>query len=228
MLLVAIPVLGRPHRAATIAASVHDNTTLPHRLVFVCTEGDDDQIRACVEALGDDDGVLFIDAGHTGEYARKINLAFQAGDEPFVFLGADDLEFQPGWDVAALEVADQTGAGVVGTNDQANSAVIAGLHSTHSLVRRSYIDECGGFVRGEGSVYFEGYSHQFVDNELVATAMARGCYAHAHRSRVIHLHPLWRTAPMDGTYERALADGATDRLLFESRRGLWENGARVV
>ena len=228
MIAVIVPVLNRPHRAALVNASIHTNTTLPHRTLFVCTENDNDQIRACIETLGPDDEILFIDAGQTGEYARKINHAYRSCDERLVFLAADDLEFQPGWDVEAVKVMDATGAGVVGTNDLSNGQVIAGLHSTHSLVRRGYIDACGGVVGQPGVVLFDGYSHQQVDNELVQTAMARGCYAHAHDAVVQHVHPLYdRTVQRDATYVKGQAKGFEDRRLFESRRHLWLNEVRV-
>lgn len=230
-ILIVIPVLNRPHRAAKVVDSIRRSTDVPYRIAFVCTIGDHDQIQVSYAALGDgftdgDDLVLQILPNDRGDYAKKINTAYReidADDEhDYVFLGADDLEFQDGWASEALRVAEETGAGVVGTNDLANSMVTAGLHSTHSLVRRSYIDECGGYVGGQGKVYFEGYRHNQVDVELVQTAMQRGCYAHAHNSRVKHQHPLWRTAEWDPTYRKAMEGVDEDRRLYERRRPLWE------
>ena len=52
--------------------------------------------------------------------------------------------FSPGWLDAAL-AHDGPGIGVIGTNDLHNPAVLRGLHSTHSLVKRTYAD-LGGSV----------------------------------------------------------------------------------
>ena len=99
----------------------------------------------------------------------------------------------------------------------------AGQHSTHPFVARKYIDSLGGVVGQPGQVYFEGYDHNYVDVELVETAKARGCYAHAHASRIEHRHPLWdRSVAKDETYAKGRAGFQADRRLYESRRHLWE------
>jgi hypothetical protein len=40
-----------------------------------------------------------------GDYARKINHAAQLTDATWIFTGADDLSFLPGWLRAAISVA---------------------------------------------------------------------------------------------------------------------------
>ncbi len=76
-----------------------------------------------------------------------------------------------------------------------------------------------------GVVYFEGYQHNYVDNEICATAQARGCYHHCFDAHVAHLHPLWRTAEWDETYRKGSAGAAADARLFQRRRSLWEREA---
>lgn len=222
---VIVPVLGRPQNARPLVESVLTATACDWELVFVCTPGDTAQIAACDDlALFDQVEVLVADwPADAGDYARKINLAFELTDAPFVLCGADDLRFHAGWDTAALAVAREYDVGVVGTNDLGNSQVVAGQHSTHPLVARCYIDGLGGtFDERPGVVYSDAYSHQCVDTELVELAKARGCYAHAPRSVVEHLHPLWGKAEMGDTYRRALADGASDRELFARRQRAWQ------
>lgn len=214
-----VPVLGRPANAQPLVDSLAATDPDAH-LWFLCSRGDDAEVDACQRT-----GMTVVVADFApgpGDYARKINLGYRlAFEHPYVLCAADDLRFHAGWDEAALRMLAYD-VGVVGTNDLGNSQVIAGLHSTHPLVARGYIDSLGGYVGGEGRVYFEGYDHQWCDVELVLTAQQRGCYAHAHGSRVEHLHPLWRKARTDATYRKGQAHGATDRRLFESRRRLWE------
>lgn len=218
MIAVLVPVLGRPDRAAALAENLAAATSVPHRLLFMCTPGDDAQIAACEETGAD---VLVLDQPRQpGDFARKQNAGYHATTEPYVFLGADDLRFHPGWDTAALEIAEAYDVGVVGTNDLGNALVRAGHHATHSLVARCYADTLGT-IDEPGQVLHEGYDHQYVDNELVETAQARGCFAFAPDSIVEHLHPFWGKGRLDDTYRAGLAQGNRDRRLFHARRRLW-------
>jgi hypothetical protein len=91
-----------------------------------------------------------------------------------VFAGADDLNFQPGWDTAALALMDGW-VQVVGTNDLLNPYVTAGLHATHYLVDRRYLDDVGGVVdQGPGSFLFDGYDHQYTDTEFIGHRFTLG------------------------------------------------------
>ena len=162
------------------------------------------------------------------DFAKKTNRGFAETTESFIFCGATDLTFKPGWDFAALDIAEATGAGVIGTWDGANPVVMKGQHSTHSLVRRSYAEDPGGTVDGTGAIYCELYDHQAVDNELCETAQARGMWTFADHSRVIHHHPFYdRSSQMDSTYEKALKHGKEDRVLFMQRRRLWQRELRA-
>lgn len=220
MIDIIIPVLGRPGQVTDVAVSARLNTEVDFELTFVCSGSDREGYRAAcamhaaVLCLAEEPG--------RGDFAKKINLGFSENERPFAFLGATDLKFYPGWDHAALRVAEETGAGVIGTDDLGNGLVRQGKHSTHSLVRRSYIEAQGGtFDEEPGVVYAECYDHQCVDNELVFVAQERGQWAFARGAQVEHLHPLWRKSPMDATYRKALAQGRQDIVLFGSRRADW-------
>lgn len=221
MILIAIPVLARPTRAAKVVASIQAATKTAHRILFLCSLGDQREITACRETGADVD-VFPLKAG-PGDWAKKLNYAISGSDEPWIFLGADDLEFHRGWDRAALKVALATGAGVIGTNDLGNPRVLRGTHSTHSLLRRSYA-ELGAF--DGGPILFEGYDHQYPDDELVATAKWRGAWAFAADSEVEHLHPYFKKSPWDETYRKALKEGRRDRVLFTHRRRLLHGSPR--
>lgn len=221
-----IPVLDRPSNAPVVVASLKESereTKLnPY---FVCLADDEIQLDACLDL---EDARTFIvpwDLG-AGDYARKINYGFKMTKEPFALMGADDLRFYPGWAEAALDVMYETDTGVVGTDDLGNSRVRAGQHSTHPLILRGYIEECGGTVDGDGLVLHEGYFHNFCDDELVSTAKYRGCFGFARGATVEHLHPNWKKAILDPTYERALSNFATDSRRFRERSYLWNHRRR--
>lgn len=236
---VIIPVLGRPDRAAVVAESVHRASRPTTAVVFVCSPGDDAEIAACHQT-----GATMIlapfEAG-PGDYARKINLAARTVQADWFFTGADDLEFTPGWDAKCLATAYDTPpavplvmrepdenllarkithALVVGTNDDCNVLTADGRHSTHSLVHALAVE--AGTVDAPNLILHEGYDHQFVDTELVATAKARGVYAHAADAIVRHHHPMRRRAAMDDTYRKGQKQSVADARLFRRRRPLWD------
>lgn len=218
LILIAVPVLDRPHAVAPLVASIRAATRTPHRILFLCNAGDTAEIAAC-DASGCD-----VDVGPSqprpGDWARKINHAYRSSVEPYLLLAADDLVFHPGWDVAALAYAER-GFGVVGTDDMGNGLVMRGDHATHPLVARAYVDACGT-VDECGVVVHEGYRHNCPDVELVETAKARGAWAFAAGAKVEHLHPFWRKGADDATYRLGRAGYAVDQALLARRRPLWQ------
>lgn len=218
---VLLPVLDRPERAYAVVNSIREASVVRHRIIFLCSPKDKTEILACQHTDVDDVHIVGWDPG-PGDFARKTNWGYAITSEPFVFCGADDLTFTEGWDVEALRVAEETGAGVIGTWDGANPATMAGKHSTHPLVRRSYIEECGGTIDDSGAIYCELYDHQCVDNELIELARTRNRWAFAEHSKIIHHHPIYdRSVKMDATYTKALAKGRDDISLFMRRRRMW-------
>ena len=219
-LVLLVPVLNRPGNAAPLVASIKAATTVPHRILFICSRRDADEIAACEETGAE---ILIAPWGPgRGDFARKINLGYRETSEPWLFQGADDLRFHARWDIEALAVARRFHAGVIGTNDLANPSVLRGKSSTHSLIVRSYIEEYGGTLDGSGEVFCERFSHQFVDLELVETAKFHKQFAFAARSIVEHRHPHWGTAEMDDTYRKGQRDTRADRALYVRRaKTLW-------
>ena len=231
MIDIIVPVLGRPQNAQPLVDSITASTTVPYRILFVCSYGDDEQVEAC-HATGTLLAMTTWPPG-PGDAAKKWNLGYTVtGGAPveysYVFTAADDVTFTPGWDVEILKVAERTGAGMVGSNDQANPLVKRGRHSTHSLFSRAYIDSVGGtFFDGPGVVYHEGYDHQWIDTEAVKAAMDRGQWAFAMNSVVAHHHPIYdRSVAMDDTYRRALGDASADMRLFKERLKKWSASRR--
>jgi hypothetical protein len=223
MIDILIPVLGRPHRAAPLVQNIRDTTTEEHTITFLCSPDDAEETDACTNT-GADVWTVGWDP-RSADYSRKINHGFSLTTNEFVFMAADDLTFEPRWDTHALRAANSgPGYDVVGTNDLANAQVRRGQFGTHCLIRRRYVTEKGGTADGgPGTVLHEGYDHNFVDRELCHVAQHRGVFAFARHSHVKHSHPLWRTAPDDPTYRKALRHFRQDQRLFLSRAHLWNH-----
>ncbi|OHV42191.1 hypothetical protein BBK14_11255 [Parafrankia soli] len=214
-LTILVPMLGRPHRVAPLLASIHQATP-GAEVLFVLTPTDT-AVLAAVRAAG----TRHITVPYQrGDYARKINAGYRESDRPLLFLGADDLHFHPGWHQAATAELRDWAVGVVGTNDLGSERVMKGEHATHSLVTRTYADE-HGTIDQPGAILHEGYWHEWVDDELVGTAMHRGAWAFAADAHVEHLHPSYGKAPRDSQYLAQRRRMRHSRPLYETRRALW-------
>lgn len=205
-LAILVPVLARPQNVEPLLASIAQ-TTPPCRVLFICDPDDTDEINA-VDATGTEKILV------NGNYARKINQGISATSEPYLFIGADDLRFQPGWAQQAFCKLDP--AQVIGVNDLIPRDR---EHTTHFLVSREYAE--GGQIDGASGLLHEGYEHERVDDELIAVARKRGVYVYAENSHVQHLHPIVGTAPDDPTYEKGRQMRRIDRKRFLRRRHLW-------
>lgn len=215
MIDLLVPVLGRPRNAQPLVDSIRASTSVEHAVHFICSRGDDAEIAACRKTGAN--VLVYREPPGPGDFARKINWAFGVTEAEWVFQGADDIRFSPGWDRAALDLAQMRGAQVIGTNDLHNPAVKRRLHSTHTLFSRSYIEQQGGTFDGSGTVFCELYDHQFCDTEFVETARGRGVWAFCRESVVEHLHPHWGLAEMDDTYRKAFSQYGPDRQLYIER-----------
>lgn len=209
--VVLIPVLRRPHRVQPVLDSVMASTDRA-RVLFIATRGDEAEIQAAQDAGAE---LLLV---NQMEYAPKINQGVRETSEPLVFLGADDLHFHPGWLEAAEALLSDT-VGLVGTQDQCNGRVIRGEHATHMLLARWYCEL--GTIDEPGKVLHEGYLHEWVDDECVATARHRGAWAFADDSIVEHLHPDVLKAPVDALYADRRRRMWYGRRIFDRRKHLW-------
>ena len=214
MIVVACPVLGRPQNVRPLILSLSASlANVPCRLLFLASPDDPKEIAALEEEEATH-SVMEWPAGH-GDFARKINWAFSHSEEEWIFFCGDDVDFGYAWADNALALARQHG--VVGTNDMVNPEVRRGVFSTHSLVSRRYVTEQGGSLDGPGTIFHEGYSHNWCDRELCVLAKSRGEFVFARNSVVRHRHPHWGTAQMDRTYRKGLSSFGSDRKLFTRR-----------
>lgn len=222
-LTILVPLWKRTAHIGRLRASVE--ATVPEAQLLFVVSRDDRAVVDVIAYAGDQRVVVDWPGGAAGDYARKINAGYRASDRAYLFTGADDIVFQPGWYDAALDVLHDAPAGlhtrgVVGTVDDCNPRTLDGSHSTHSLVARWYAD--GGCCVDQAHViYHEGYDHDYCDDELVRTAMSRGVYGHAFDAHVTHLHHMNGAAPLDPTYERGRARTRHSRRIFRQRQRLW-------
>ena len=215
MIALLIPVLGRAHQIKPLYENIRQTTVNEHRVVFVFSPYD--------HAIGAVDGLdAQIEVADwqpaRSDYAKKLGLGFHATSEPWVFQGATDLVFYPAWDQHALDTARRSHATVIGTNDLGNPLVKRGVHSTHSLIHRDYLDKWGGTVDDTGVIFSEVYDHQWTDNEFVDTARQRRQWAFSRKSIVGHRHPHRGKAEIDETYEKATRETSRDIRLYQQRR----------
>jgi len=182
-------------------------------LVFACST--DADAKAC----GGFGRVIRTEYQRRGDYAHKINSAVTLTDEPWLFFGAIDIEFCDDWLESALAVTDDR-VRVVGTNDLANPRVMRGEHATHFLVARDYATK--PIIDGQPGPLYTGYVHEFVDDEFLGTARARGAYAFAADSHVRHHHPQFTDgAAWDDSYRAMGRRIMKSRRLYRSRLPLW-------
>lgn len=187
--------------------------------VLIASQSDKKSVRACNKS-----GARYLVSASSlgpGDFAAKIHLGYMSTSTPWIFQGAEDIEFAFGWADVALQVAERTGAFVIGTNDEGNPEVLRGIHSTHSLIARSYCDDPGASMDGQGSVFSRAYAHNWTDAELVGVAKSRGVWAFSPDSVVRHNHPHWGRGEMDDIYTLGLSSFDRDRRTYMQRRRLW-------
>jgi glycosyltransferase involved in cell wall biosynthesis len=151
-------------------------------------------------------------------YAEAINLTYPNLTQPFFFMGSDDLYFHKDWDIEALKCMTE-GVDVVGTNDLHNQEVLEGKHSTHSLVRKSYIDNIGGVFDKSFPILYN-YKHNYCDSEFIETAKKREVFKPCLSSKVEHLHHIWGLSPNDEVYQKGANANNEDLLTFNQRKSL--------
>jgi glycosyltransferase involved in cell wall biosynthesis len=227
-LAVLIPVLNRPHRIPIVAANLFDVSPSAHTVFIVDLRAKDDLAmwRALNEVNEEYDNIDFVvvhdPCPAVGNYAKKINKAYKYVSAEWIFTGADDLHWHPGWWEATAEYRSDPNVGVIGTNDLGHPRV-RDLHetATHSLVSSAYIRILGATLDEPGKIIHEGYVHEFIDDELVGVAKMRKVWAFAARSYVEHMHPIWGKGNWDDSYNDQGRRMNESRAYYAERCKLW-------
>lgn len=216
---VLVPVM-RPRCAEPFMRSLRASTGLAKAYAIV-----NDADLEAQNAWADAGATLIVGSAET--FAEKVNAGYRQTRQPWMFLTGEDVEFHPGWLDHAQHVAKVYDAKVVGTNDLGNPRVLAGEHATHLLVARDYVTDVGASWDGPGVVCHEGYSHWYVDDEIVAAAKQRDAWQMAMGSVVEHMHPSWGKAEMDDVYARGRRRAHDDHKLFVGRSSNYTGKALV-
>lgn len=203
---ILIPSLWRSHRLKVLIENIHATTPEPHKLYFMVPKADVESI-AVLEASGE---TYWTDAGDMS-YPTRINTMYARTQEPWLFLGSDDVRFHTGWFASA---SAYEGA-VIATNDLFN------LSGTNFLVRRDYIEAQSGCMDVPDVVLYPGYRHNWCDQELRETAEFRGVFYHAWGAIVEHLHWGNHKSAYDDVYAAGDATSDQDREIYYMRRHLW-------
>lgn len=210
---ILIPTYYRAERIPDVTMNALDSTE--HANVYFIVEPDD---HASITAVVGTVGANLVLNRRKQNYAGAINTGVIDTDEPYVFAGADDLNFHHGWFEAAVALMKKP-IEVVGTNDLGNPSVMRGEHATHYLVTRNYATQ--GVADREGIMLHEGYDHNWCDTEFIETAKWRGRFAPCLDSKVEHMHVAWGKAQMDRTYTKGFSNEGIDARLFQERSELW-------
>lgn len=210
---VIVPVMNRPQNVDPLVESLLASTSKA-RMYFVVDYDDEQELEA---VMRNEDCELIVNYSESKTFATKCNLGYRETDEPWLLFIGDDVMFHPGWREAALEAAGDRYS-FVSTNDLGNRAVMLGLHATHPMIRRTWIDNHGASFDGASTVCHEGYTHWFVDNEWTMVAKRASQFVYAENAIIEHLHPLWNKGADDDVYRLGQRGSTADQQLWMRRK----------
>ena len=185
-------------------------------LVLAVIEGDVDTMQEAADLaslwMESDVTIQLVVRDPGSTCVNGFNMAYLShrGLADWYVLGADDQVYQENWLQAALDVADATGAAVIGMNDGHTPLE---QYAPHFMVSSQYIE-----IYQDGWMVPPVYQSWWFDREICERANLAGLYAPAWESMVEHCHPDWGTAEMDDTYQEAWPTHDKDFRLYLSRK----------
>lgn len=225
-LAVLVPVLSRPQNVAPLVESFLAGCPEDSKLCFISQAHDPTETIAVGKAAdmvpADRWAWCHTERVDETSWPAKINFGVRAVVADWYLCAADDIRFTEGWWDATSKYRADHQIGVIGTNDSAtgtgNPRVAAGEHTCHPLMRATYIRDYGT-IDVRGLAVHPGYSHWYVDDELVWTAKSRGAWAYCRDAVIEHLHPFWKPEeiPWDETYAKGDSRKDEDAALFRDR-----------
>lgn len=219
---IIIPVLNRPKNVKPLIESYLKNSPIDKtEMLFVtssfCVE-EIDEIKKysgpITIAIAPDDVKSWAKRINWGINYSKTNTRL-SNTSSWILCGADDIVFHKDWfDVAKR--GSTNFVGILGTNDLGNPACTSGSHSTHPIVSRQYIEEFGTLDE-KGKLCYEGYIHNYVDAEMVATARKRKMWKPLLDCIIEHNHPAWKKGTWDEIYQIGKDTFSVDQKTFVQR-----------
>lgn len=189
---ILIPTYHRQEKLLGLVNNINQTST-EVETYFIITP-DDVGTKIVLEQLGQK--IFVVD----GEYGKAINEGYKLTSEPFVFCGADDIEFTKGWDKLLLRSIE--GFSITGGIDNWQVSQ-SGVHISHPLIRRSYVEDVGTVLGCKGVIYNPDKFHYHIDIEVEQLAWHRGVI-NVNRNCIIHHHHFVNgQAENDVTYQRS-------------------------
>lgn len=206
---VLIPTFGRVHKLKELVRNFNKYSKVSN-LYFIAETTDFDT----TEWLKNSNLKHFV---VSGEYVEAINYGYKHTSEPFIFCGADDIEFTKDWDIKLLKNFEDENIHVTGGVDDWVCSR-AGIHISHPLIRRSYIKNQGSCWGQKDVIYYPGYKHYHCDIELEQLAWTRGCIKVDTTVTIKHNHFVNQKVEQDATYKRSYQMLSGDTKLYEQRK----------
>ena len=136
------------------------------------------------------------------EYIGCINLGVKKTSNPFIFCGADDIEFTKDWDLKLLKVMKDKKIMVTGGTDDWTVSQ-SGVHISHPMVRRTYLDYGAYWNATSKDLYSPEYKHYQADIELEQLAHFRGVIKVCKNCTIHHHHYVNGKTQIDETYTKS-------------------------
>ncbi len=109
---ILIPTLNRPQKLRSLIDNIHATTKTPHSIYFNLEPEDKISIET-VKALNE----RYILNISPNIYVNAINEGYRRTTEPYIFCGADDIEFTEGWDERIMMQFRNPSIGLVEVKD---------------------------------------------------------------------------------------------------------------
>jgi len=144
------------------------------------------------------------------EAVASWNTGAAMANGDYLFTGADDIIFKPGWLDRALEAMQSRNYGVVAINDMHNGP---DGPATHVLINRQFSrDHLGGVL------WCPHYVHYFIDTEVKIRAATIGRFHWCKEAIVEHQHPAAGKAKNDSLYQESQKWWEQDERTFNERQ----------
>lgn len=211
MLDVLIATYFRHARIPILYESLKRCTRNPYQLVLMVEPQDTLSLESARQYP---DIKLII--GNFGSFENAMNTGYFLTDSEFFFLGVDDIEFTPNWDVVPqqLLLTEGLGLAVIGHRTTGNDCPPEGTYACHFTVKRSYV-RAKTLVSGCPNLVFYPYYHHFCDTELFYYARLEGIYQSCPESTILN------NQLQDETRIKTTSMDAVDAHMYRSRCNLF-------